>query len=478
MVQARQLRKFHEDAHYASALFKYEKPFACKYKDFTTFVCMDDKHACKVGEPKCPVAAVDRGKRVIVGLNQSLEVSDHDHTKLSIIPSVILKVDLPDSTDGSFYRGEVCVSIKEHCFQPSTPIRHACELKAFLNSIDDRKEILCLYTDGGPDHRTTYYSVKMALISLFLAMDKDMVLAVRTPLYHSWKDPAERIMSILNLGLQGIGLVRNEMKEEIEKEFVRCKGLKSVRKLAEKNEEVKTEVLNSVKNTVDLTKTLFQRLKLKDKPFHTQDPPTDEEMKVLWDEILKIDNSLEQSDTTAAKVSKKQKFMEFLKTHCFERHYVFGVRKCGAEACSVCKPPRLPEEIFSALHFLPDPTPNNDHYLPFEEVYGTVTSEKFTPLKTVAQKDPEMPFSATAQTAKNVKEVVVCEECDKRRLLHSKRKLNKLQKVMLTSALDILTYTCGSSFADEIEDDNDLDEDNVSIYSVVCAKKFKLHKPH
>ena len=58
MVQARQLRKFHEDAHYASALFKYEKAFACKYKDFTTFVCMDDKHACKVGEPKCPVAAV------------------------------------------------------------------------------------------------------------------------------------------------------------------------------------------------------------------------------------------------------------------------------------------------------------------------------------------------------------------------------------------------------------------------------------
>ena len=163
MVQARQLRKFHEDAHYASALFKYEKAFACKYKDFTTFVCMDDKHACKVGEPKCPVAAVDRGKRVIVGLNQSLEVSDHDHTKLSIIPSVILKVDLPDSTDGSFYRGEVCVSIKEHCFQPSTPIRHACELKTFLNSIDDRKEILCLYTDGEPDHRTTYYSVKIGV---------------------------------------------------------------------------------------------------------------------------------------------------------------------------------------------------------------------------------------------------------------------------------------------------------------------------
>ena len=79
----------------------------------------------------------------------------------------------------------MCVSVKEHCFQPSTTLRNSCELKSLLEAIDDTKEILCLYTDGGPDHRTTYYSVKMALICLFLAMDKDMVLAVRTPPYHN-----------------------------------------------------------------------------------------------------------------------------------------------------------------------------------------------------------------------------------------------------------------------------------------------------
>ena len=188
-------------------------------------------------------------------------------------------------------------SVKEYCFQPSTTLRHSCELKSFLETIDDTKEILCLYTDGGPDHRTTYYSVKMALICLFLAMDKDMVLAVRTPPYHSWKDPAERIMSILNIALQGIGLVRNEMTEEIENEFRKCSGTKDVRKLTESNEVVKDEVLNSVKGSIDLTKFLFQRLKLKEKPFYTQDPVRDEEIDLLWEEILKIENSL-KTDTT------------------------------------------------------------------------------------------------------------------------------------------------------------------------------------
>ena len=169
-------------------------------------------------------------------------MSDHDHTKMSIIPSVILKIDIPDDVDGSFYRGDVCVNVKEHAFQPSTPLRHSCELKKFLEITDDVMTILCLYTEGGPDHRTTYYNMKMALICIFLAMDKDMVLAVRTPPFHSWKDPAERIMSILNIALQGIGMVRSEMKEEIEKEFLKCNGLKDIRKLAEQNDKVKTEI--------------------------------------------------------------------------------------------------------------------------------------------------------------------------------------------------------------------------------------------
>ena len=50
MVLKRQIRKFHEDAHYASAIFRYEKEMAIKYRRFTTFVSLGDKHKVPVGD--------------------------------------------------------------------------------------------------------------------------------------------------------------------------------------------------------------------------------------------------------------------------------------------------------------------------------------------------------------------------------------------------------------------------------------------
>ena len=42
MVQARQTRKWHEDAHYCAALFCYLKEYAIMFKAYTTLVFMDD----------------------------------------------------------------------------------------------------------------------------------------------------------------------------------------------------------------------------------------------------------------------------------------------------------------------------------------------------------------------------------------------------------------------------------------------------
>lgn len=96
-VQSRQLRKEHIDVHYASAAFRYLKELSVKFREYTTFMCMNDKHHCKVGEQDHPVAAVDRGKRVI--------------TKFSIVPSVTMLLDIPESIYGSFYRGQVYVGV-------------------------------------------------------------------------------------------------------------------------------------------------------------------------------------------------------------------------------------------------------------------------------------------------------------------------------------------------------------------------------
>jgi len=76
----------HDNSHYAAALFCYEREFAVKFREFTTIVCFDDKHRIKIGEPGFPVAAAERGRRVIVRAGASFEVGDHDFTKFSTVP--------------------------------------------------------------------------------------------------------------------------------------------------------------------------------------------------------------------------------------------------------------------------------------------------------------------------------------------------------------------------------------------------------
>src|SRR6266496_6406406 len=160
MVQTRQLRAYHPDTHYASALFHYEKEFAVKFRDITNLVFLDDKHCCKVGEPGFPVAAVERGKKVVVSKDTTFAVADHDFTKTGIIPSVTIICNIPEWINSDFYAGKVCIGLKDPIFQPSSPLQHAMELYHILleKELVD-KPVLCLYTDGGSDYHCTYTRV-------------------------------------------------------------------------------------------------------------------------------------------------------------------------------------------------------------------------------------------------------------------------------------------------------------------------------
>ena len=100
------------DCHYAYAIFHYQKVMDVKFRKFCSVVCMDDKHHCKVGEPGHRDVAVDKGKCVLVSEDKVFAVSDHDFTKFSIIPSVTMILDMPDTVDRSFYRGQLYVGVK------------------------------------------------------------------------------------------------------------------------------------------------------------------------------------------------------------------------------------------------------------------------------------------------------------------------------------------------------------------------------
>ena len=219
-----------------------------------------------------------------------------------MIPSVILRVDIPNAVEDSWYRGQTYVGLKEHCFEPSSPLRYATELDQVVR--DDHNPILAIYTYGGPDHRTNLLSVQFALICIFLQEDGDMVFAVRTPPYNSWKDRAEWVMSVLNLGTQAVGLVRSST--DIEGVLLSCSGLKKIRSLNEDNPafEVKAKILESVQPCKVLLADVFRRMTYSKIPLQIFEPATSESIDNLWSQMSKI---------------------EFYEKHYRDRNYHFSV---------------------------------------------------------------------------------------------------------------------------------------------------------
>jgi hypothetical protein len=96
---------------------------------------------------------------------------------------------------------------------------------------------LVIYTDGGPDHNNKHQSVRLGLLSLFMELDLDTMVVMRTAPTQSWGNPVERVMSVLNLGLQGVALARDELVGgTFEKEFKKCNGMSAVRLAAKQHE--------------------------------------------------------------------------------------------------------------------------------------------------------------------------------------------------------------------------------------------------
>ena len=81
----------------------------------------------------------------------------------------------------------------------------------------------------------TYTSVKLSFIALFKKMDLDYLCVLRTAPYQSFRNPVERIMAIVNLGLQAIAMARAEMPKEMEEEAERCNTLKALHAVASRN---------------------------------------------------------------------------------------------------------------------------------------------------------------------------------------------------------------------------------------------------
>lgn len=157
---------------------------------------------------------------------------------------------------------------------------------------------------------------------------------------------------------------------------------------------------------------------------------------------------------------------------CRERHYFIDIKKCGDSTCTIYKPIRLPDEVFSKLTHMPDPMPGSDgQYKPFSDVAGTETTEEHRPsLQKFSQKEKHLPFYPSVQHTKNANVLLQCEECGMWRLVYAKRKLKPAERQALQTTLDGLSFSCGS----QLQDADDL---RPSLKDIICVKKLHSNDP-
>lgn len=153
------------------------------------------------------------------------------------------------------------------------------------------KPIRFIYSDGGPDYRVTYPSVKLSLIAMFLLDNCDYVLAMRTAPHQSYRNWVERIMSTLNLALQTIAIERRKMSDQMEHIIKSLNTMVSIRKAADKNDSFKTALTDSLEPVKSSLNSLFERLSLKQKNFMIGSPASDNLMEELWQALRDLDDT-------------------------------------------------------------------------------------------------------------------------------------------------------------------------------------------
>lgn len=285
-VQTRLARVHHQDARYVATAFKYLKNFCVENRDITTFICLDDKAINPVGEPGIPISTGVRGHNKVLtpADGPRLVCTDHDFHVGGIVPSVTFVSKIPRHSNDSFFKGKIHVTTKDKIFQPSSPYRHATEVTRILrehyseNEVDLENPILCVMTDGGPDHRVTFETVKLSLVQLFISLNLDMLVALRTAPNHSWMNPAERCMSVLNLALQHVALARNEMESKVEVAVKHKTTLGAIRNMANVKPGFRDAYKESIGNTINLVNSRFKRMKLKEEPLEVYTGVLDEDI--------------------------------------------------------------------------------------------------------------------------------------------------------------------------------------------------------
>ena len=238
----------------------------------------------------------------------------------------------------------------------------------------------------------------------------------------SFINPVERIMSLLNLVLQGVALERSLMSQECENLIKSCSSMAEIRELEHKNSGLQSAYVSSVKSAIDLVISRFNCLSLKEEPVCAMSACVDDdELDCLFSSAKLINPDLSQDMTTKKELNGRKKYQEFLETHAIVHHYCFQIKKCGNSTSEYCSPLRCPLEVFQGLSFVPDQLLDStgSHLKSFDDVYGKVpNSEEDRPSAGtfVERLDLENKYILVSTKARMI---VVCCQCDKPCVVYS-----------------------------------------------------------
>jgi hypothetical protein len=111
-----------------------------------------------------------------------------------------------------------------------------------------------------------------------------MLIAVRTAPYHSWCNPTERIISVINYELQGVIIERKKMPEGYENKFEALKTLEDIHEKAKNNSYLKIKLEKCIVTVQELLHKRTEHLVWKNKAFETENPASNSEI----DEMFKV----------------------------------------------------------------------------------------------------------------------------------------------------------------------------------------------
>ena len=491
-VQKRTLRCDHPDAHYGNALQRYGREFALKLgSDKCIFISADDKARVEVGPPGEYHSTGVRNRCAPALANEEVNASDHDFDGSSITPSVYLIHDLEEGEDGNWHRGDIYVGLKDAVFQRSSPLRHAEELIRLMSDImEPTQTVMVILTDGGPDRHLLRAGIEASWLAVARALDLDGLVVLRTVPKLSWRNPVERVMSVLNLGLQNLALSRPAMPQEWEDKMRRCNSMKDIRKLAAT--EGFLEAYNSAIDEVkEVIAERFERLEWSRIPIEVYPAGTNEDMEKVNKLYTDLDDEFFKGQSLGVENVKKEHlagstvYKSLVENHIFRSTYCWQFWKKKDCVCDAClaghiNPVRMDEEEFENVHKLPLPVPRIDanelQYKRFDQLYGSEPDPSHVPGtgKTRGRKGTGRKGGASQGQAgtrcrgrqgsvfsqTRVRGFVTCSLCCKQRCIYASQSgisRRECIKNKLDREMEKLDYTCGgelfpegSFFADKL----------------------------